>query len=286
MGSEGKVSRVLAFLARYWLGTIFLIYAAPKVLGIQFRVLQSVYDTPLAQVSDFWLAWSFFGRSYEYQLVLAFAEISIASLVLFRRTQTIGALCSLPISINIVMVDYFFGVATGALFVASALVVAALYLVVPQFPRFKTFFWDEQPSSSSRRGVANLAYGALVFAGMMGVVILEKRYNPRPYEGAYTIERYSVNGVPQPVGPGQFGMGPTMYLEIRDLLVLSLNGKNTMGKYTIDPATRAFSWTPDPKAPDVVVNGTYETTGNEITLIGTNGTDSLEYILKRISSGT
>ena len=137
-----RISRKLQFFARYWVGTILLIYAAPKVMGTQFRVLESVYDAPLGQVSDFWLAWSFFARSYHYQLILGFTEITIAFLLIFRRTKTLGALCSLPITINIIMVDYFFGVATGALVVASTLLIGALYVLVPDIPRLKAFFWD------------------------------------------------------------------------------------------------------------------------------------------------
>src|SRR5262249_2909856 len=119
----------LPVFARYWVGTILLIYAAPKLMGTQFRVPESVYDTPLGQVGDFWLAWSFFARSYEYQMILGCAELTIGLLLIFPRTKTLGALCSLPVTINILMVDHFFSVAKGALLVATTLLIGAVYLL-------------------------------------------------------------------------------------------------------------------------------------------------------------
>jgi hypothetical protein len=196
----------LRFFARYWVGTLLLIYAAPKLMGTQFRILSSVYDTPLAQVSDFWLAWSFFARSYNYQLMLGCAELTIGFLLLFRRTKTLGALCSLPITINIIMVDYFFGVATGALVVAATLLIGAVYLLVPEIPRLKSFFWDEQKASlSGRTFAASLSYGVVVFATMIGMIIFVGRIFPRTYDGAYKIERYAINGTPQALSPGKYG---------------------------------------------------------------------------------
>ncbi|HEX3101614.1 MAG TPA: hypothetical protein VHQ01_07480, partial [Pyrinomonadaceae bacterium] len=176
----------LEFFARYWVGTILLIYAAPKLMGTQFRVLESVFDTPLAQVSDFSLAWSFFARSYTYQMLLGCAELTIGFMLIFRRTKTLGALCSLPITINIIMVDIFFSVATGALVVAATLLIGALYLLFPEIPRLKAFFWDTQKASASGRTFAiSLIYGIVVFAGMIGLIMYVARISPRTYDGKY-----------------------------------------------------------------------------------------------------
>ena len=47
----GRFNRRLQVFARYWVGTILLIYAAPKLMGTQFRILESVYDTPLGKLA-------------------------------------------------------------------------------------------------------------------------------------------------------------------------------------------------------------------------------------------
>jgi len=65
--------------------------------------------------------------------------------------------------------------------------------------------------------------------------------------------------------------------------VLSLNGNNTIGSYSVDPTKQEFVWTPDSRAPDTVVKGTYETIGDEMTIKGRRGPDDIEIMLKRVT---
>lgn len=277
--------RLRAFMpvfARYWVGTLFLIYAAPKLMAAQFRVLDSVYDTPLSQVSDFWLAWSFFGRSPEYQIILGSAELTIGLLLIFPRTKTLGAICSLPITINILMVDYFFSVTTGALIVAATLLIGALYLLMPEVRRLKALFWDDQRGSSSLRTLSiRLAYAVVVVGIMAGLVAYEHELFPANYGGAFTIERYSINGVEQALSAGQFGRSPMLYFEIRHHLEINFNGRNTDGQYTVDTTKQEFAWTLNSDGADRTLKGTYQVNGDEMTLIGNNGADEIEFDLKR-----
>ena len=277
-----RLKTFLPVFVRYWVGTLFLIYAAPKLMTTQFRVLESIYDTPLGQVGNFWLAWSFFGRSPQYQITLGFAELTIGILLLFPRTTTLGALCSLPITINILMVDWFFSVATGALIVAGTLLIGALYLLVPQIPRLKAVLWDEQKGASDLRTLATrLVYAAVIIGTMFGLKVYVDRIFPGDYGGKYTIERYSINGTQQALSAGEFGMGPMLYFEIRNVVVINFNDRKTDGRYTIDPATREFAWTLDSDGLDSNLKGTYRTEGDEMTLSGKNGADEIEFVLKR-----
>jgi hypothetical protein len=71
-----------------------------------------------------------------------------------------------------------------------------------------------------------------------------------------------------------------LYLEVRNSLVFSLNGRNTTGSF--DPSKQEFAWTPDSQAPDTVVKGTFESVGDEMTLKGTKGSDNIEIMLQRV----
>jgi hypothetical protein len=276
-----RVKAFMPVLVRHVLGTLFLIYATPKLMAAQFRVPESVYDTPLAQVSDFWLAWSFYGRSPEYQVILGLTELVIAVLLISPRTKTLGALCSLPVSINILMVDYFFGVPTGAMIVAAILLIGALYLLLPEAPRLKAILWDDQKGDSGFRTLAiRLAYAVVIVGIMASVLAYEHGLFPSNYGGAYTIRHYTINGIEQALGSGRFGAGPMLYLEIRNHVVLNFNGQNIDGRYTIDPATQGFAWTLNSDSRERDLKGFYQSNGDELTLIGNNGADKVEFDLE------
>ena len=117
---------------------------------------------------------------------------------------------------------------------------------------------------------------------MIGLIMYVARISPRFLDGEYKIERYAINGTPQTLSPGKYGTDAMMYLEVRNSTLLSLNGMNTIGGFTIDPTKQAFVWTPDSKEPDTVMNGTFQTNGDELTLKGKIGSDDLEIMLKRV----
>jgi hypothetical protein len=121
---------------------------------------------------------------------------------------------------------------------------------------------------------------------MIGVIAYVARIVPRAFDGAYKIEHYTINGTPQPLGPGQYGRDPMLYIEVRNSTVLSLNGKNTVGTYAIDQATQEITWTEDITQPDEVSKGKCQTNGDEMTLRVERGTDDVELLLKRIAKHT
>lgn len=102
-------------------------------------------------------------------------------------------------------------------------------------------------------------------------------------EGAYKIERYSINGTPRPLSAGEYGKDPKMYFEFGNFSLLSLDGKNTRGSYSFNKEQREFTWTPDKKNPDSVLKGTYQINGDEMTLRGKQGADDVEIGLRRVN---
>jgi hypothetical protein len=83
-------------------------------------------DTPARELSGMAITWAFYGRSYEYGLVLAAAQVLCSLLLFGRRTVRLGVLLFLPIMGNIVLLDYFYDI--PALPTASVLLVMGLYL--------------------------------------------------------------------------------------------------------------------------------------------------------------
>ena len=110
------------------------IYGTGKIIGGQFytpdQIPEEVAQTPLGVASGYDLAWTFFGHSYGYILFIGISQLVAASLFLWPRTKLIGGLLLLPILMNIIVVDSFFGVAYGALFSACFYLTSVVFVLL------------------------------------------------------------------------------------------------------------------------------------------------------------
>ncbi|MDA8354334.1 MAG: hypothetical protein M0Z65_14370 [Firmicutes bacterium] len=93
---------------RLYLGVIFLIYGLAKLYPGQF----GVPSPKVASINGegFVVAWTFFGYSRAYEIMIGLGETLSALLIMFPRTATLGAICYFPIVINVTMVNYFYDI--------------------------------------------------------------------------------------------------------------------------------------------------------------------------------
>ncbi|MBX2828018.1 MAG: hypothetical protein KTR22_07635 [Flavobacteriaceae bacterium] len=108
-------------------------YGTGKILGGQFyrkgNLPEEVANTTLSDVRSFDLAWTFFGHSQGYILFIGISQLVGALLFLLPRTKVWGALVLIPILLNIIVVDYLFGVAYGAMFSACFYLGSILFVL-------------------------------------------------------------------------------------------------------------------------------------------------------------
>ncbi len=108
------------------------IYGAGKILGGQFykkgEIPEAIASIPLGDVGSYNLAWTFFGHSKGYILFIGISQLIGAFLFLFNRTKLLGGAILIPILLNIIVVDAFFGVAYGALFSACFYLASILFV--------------------------------------------------------------------------------------------------------------------------------------------------------------
>ncbi len=122
---------------RFYVGLMLFSYGLAKFYG-QFPSPTFVdLNTPLGHNSKMGLAWLFFGVSKSYENFLGFVEI-LAILLLFRRTYVLGAFICLATTVNIVMVNYMFGVSVKLL--ASHLLFFCIVLLFPYLKQIYHFF--------------------------------------------------------------------------------------------------------------------------------------------------
>ncbi len=106
---------------RWFLGLVFIAYGVQKLLGGQFIFDHRGVTLNLDTVAAPTLVWFFFGYSQLYGSFIGLGECVAGALVLWRRTETIGALCYFPIALNVAVLDVCFGFPLPATLLAVTL---------------------------------------------------------------------------------------------------------------------------------------------------------------------
>ncbi len=126
------IKEILELTCRLYVFIFLNVYGFAKLFGGQFyttaRLPEDIALTPIAQVPNFELAWTFMGRSFGYILFIGLAEILGAWLLLSNRTKLIGVAILIPIMVNVIVFDIFFLDAYGAL--GSAVIYFVMLLTI------------------------------------------------------------------------------------------------------------------------------------------------------------
>ncbi|ERI09260.1 hypothetical protein [Aneurinibacillus aneurinilyticus] len=123
---------------RWYLALAFFIYGGAKIYPGQFPTGDFTYDS--TKDSAMQLAWHFFGYSDTYNLFIAFGELTAALLLLIPRTATLGNIIYLPITVNITIIDYCFGI--PALSISILLTCISISLLFLEYQKLKRIFFD------------------------------------------------------------------------------------------------------------------------------------------------
>ncbi len=133
--SERTATFYFELAARWYVFLLLNIYGWGKIFGGQFyrngHLPAPLSAKTLQQLSGFELAWTFFGYSYSYVLIIGITQIAGAALLLWDKTKLIGIAVLLPVLVNIIVVDACFGIPRGALLSASiylSLLIAVLFI--------------------------------------------------------------------------------------------------------------------------------------------------------------
>ncbi|MCW3077964.1 MAG: hypothetical protein JWO32_2573 [Bacteroidetes bacterium] len=98
-------------ICRYYLGSTLIAYGWQKVFHLQMSHLPlGQLLQPVGDQSPFSLAWNFIGYSDLYSGFSGWAEVVSGLLLLFRRTALLGALCSMAVMINVMMMNFSYDI--------------------------------------------------------------------------------------------------------------------------------------------------------------------------------
>jgi hypothetical protein len=213
--SSPKMHASLRVVLRYALALAMLGYGLAKVIPpTQFpspeagRLLQ-----PYGESSPMGLLWTFMGASQTYTFFGGLLEVIAGLLLLFRRTTTLGCLVTAGVMLNVVMLNFCYDVPVKLL--SSHLLLVALFLLLPDVPRFMNFFLLHRPTepapvrlpvTDKRWRIALLTVEGLFVAWLLLAVIGQQIYirttfgfdQPMPLAGVYEVESFRHNGTELP----------------------------------------------------------------------------------------
>ena len=125
---------------RYGLAFNISIFGFKKIFGQQFIVPYFMYDEKLGDLSGEWLTWHYFGFSYPFGLIVATFQIGGSVLLLFYRTRLLGVTLLLPVLLNILFINVFYGLNPGATLQSLILSLGLVYLLLLDYRRLMQFF--------------------------------------------------------------------------------------------------------------------------------------------------
>jgi hypothetical protein len=142
-----KLNYWFLVLTRYFLGYYMIYYGLFKIMPIQFgeiafwRMLQ-----PYGESSPMGLAWTFLGYSKGYNLFMGLSELVGGILLFHRKSRLLGGLVLIPVTINIVAINFFYDVPVKLF--SSELLLMAIIVVSPDLKRLLNLIILNKPTNS------------------------------------------------------------------------------------------------------------------------------------------
>ncbi len=202
--NSGIRHAVLQGVIRYWLAYSISVYGFAKILKTQLQSPEFNLDIPLGELSGFALTWYYFGYSYTLAVILALFQVGGSILLLFRRTTLIGVMVLLPVMVNIVLINMFYQIAAGAFFNSVIYTISLTFLLLLDFQKLKTAFWDlveKLPRVSDKSGLLKNALRVVVIAAAFCTIqyYVVTAKTDTVLKGTWKVEKLIKNN--HPLGP-------------------------------------------------------------------------------------
>jgi hypothetical protein len=193
--------------ARYFVGITLIQYGVVKFMIGQFPgpSISSMEQT-FGEFSPMGLAWRFFGYSDLYKIFMGLSEISAGLLLLFRRTVVVGAMLSIAVVTNIVLVNFSFDVPvklfSSHLLFFSILIFLPyakglfdiLILRKPRIFELNPLTFSSKKTSWTYRVVKFFMVVFIPVSLLVGHIFSQSyRKSDNPWEGSYEVVKFEKN---------------------------------------------------------------------------------------------
>jgi hypothetical protein len=237
-----KIILFLKYAAILYLSVGMIALAIPKLLEMQFRVDHYEAFVPLAELPKPIHMWSFFGRSYAYNLFIGLTELTIGILIVFKRTRLLGLLISLGVCLNIFILNIEFDMIYEVVRHITIDLLLTIILLAEYRKDVYKFFIEMGGKLNgevfkAKSGVwKKLRIGYVIlfpiayFIFSYGVISMFD-YN---LIGSYEIENTQIENENIAFDKGSIGTSPMLFFERNNIVVLSVNDSIHYGSYTIE----------------------------------------------------
>lgn len=285
---------------RNLLGLFMIFYGLPKLFGGFFDYQLFALDTKLGEVSEFELAWYFYGKNRWQELFSGIMEFIPGVLLLNRRTYYFGAILLLPVTAQVFILNLFFKIG-GVTFPAAAVLLACnLYILYSQKAQIIQFiksldFTRAVTFTGKTLFLINFCkWSVIVFAvfmvGMKAKNVLFKSDYQRKYEtlvGMYTLESMKKNSIDYTPGTNDSLYYKDLYIEKQsrwnilrrfnnktDAFILALN--DTTNSIILYINTGGIGDRADIQDRETALKGKYTLDNNVLTINGIQLMDTLQ----------
>ena len=136
----------LRFLLRLTCGMFLMSYGLAKLFPLQMAPISTaILNEPVGNLSPMTMLWSLIALNPAYEMICGAAEVLGGILILFRRTALAGALLGAFVMSNVLLYNLFFDVPVKLF--AGNLLLALVFIILPDAPALFRFFWLHQPAA-------------------------------------------------------------------------------------------------------------------------------------------
>jgi hypothetical protein len=245
---EGAVNQQSFFafwhgVLRYFIAMDMIMFGLQKVFHMQFVIPLGVLDNPFSSLSGEQLVWAFFGKYYSFTIIIAGMQILGAMLLLFRRTWLIGVIVLLPIMLNILLLDWYYGLALVVNMYITVLTISTIYLLLTEYGRLQEFFLKSQsnlPTMQFKSNTQKVVLRCLVIA--TPILLISTYKFPKTYPeiyGKYEVKNLVINDTFQIRKPCNDSVLTKIFIDKGDF-VLEFNNytRRFIGSYNYNSNTK------------------------------------------------
>lgn len=297
-GMIAEIDYLNVGVQRHILGLLMIFYGLPKLFGTFFDYQLFALDSKLGDVSEFELAWYFYGKNRWQELFAGVMEFVPGVLLLNRRTYYTGALILLPVTGQVFVLNFFFKIG-GITFPAALILLACnLYIVYSQKEKIVQFFKSLDFTPAVRLGsittrVIKVCKWTIIVLALVVFYRNIKRNFFRPHDGisyeklvgGYTLETAKKNGTPYSPANDSL-LYKDIYIEKQsrwnilrryndktDAFVMKLNPQNDSIQLFINK--NGIGDSPDVLDSLTVLTGVYRVEGDQLMINGIQIGDTL-----------
>jgi uncharacterized membrane protein YphA (DoxX/SURF4 family) len=205
-----RLQHVLLVVVRYFLACMMLLYGIAKVVPMQFPPLWlGRYDATLGEMSPMGLLWTFMQFSQPYVIITGVAEILAGLLLLWRRAHLFGALLSIAVMANVVLLNFNYDVCVKLF--SLQLLAMGIGLVLPHARRIIGALLGNPTSGVHMRTRGSVRYeitrSLLKFAFLASIAFQawgqfqfgqSLHREPSVLHGAWRVDRHVRDGIEVP----------------------------------------------------------------------------------------